>query len=109
MCFWTKSKITKTTKSKIKTLAGAEIEPGTFRTQSGHVTSAPPPPSQLRISIVVKLFNDFDAMGQNVNKQSRICGPHILNKLICSVICLHAWITVFGSFSQEYVSLLKYG
>jgi len=38
------------------------------------------PPSQLRVTIEVKLFNCFDAMGRNVNKQSRICGPHIFNK-----------------------------
>jgi len=48
------------------------------------------PQSQLRVSIVVKLFNCFDAMGRNVNKQSRICGPHIINKFIFSVILLHA-------------------
>jgi len=42
--------------------------------------------SQLRVAIVVKLFNCFDAMGWNVNKQSRICGPHIFNKFIFSVI-----------------------
>jgi len=93
--FWTKSKNTKTTKSK--PLPEPGIEPGTSRNQSGYVTSAPP--SQLRISIVVKLFNDFDAMGRNVNKQSRIYGPHFFNKFICSVIFLHAWITVFCSFS----------
>ena len=53
-------------------------------TQSGCVTTAPQ--SQLRVSIVVKLFNSFDAMGQNVNKQSQICGPDIFNKYIFSVI-----------------------
>ena len=30
-----------------------------------------------QISIVVRLFNCFDAVGRNVNKQSRICGPDI--------------------------------
>ena len=85
------------------------IEPGTFRTQSGCVTSAPP--SQLRLSIVVKLFNCFDAMGRNVNKQSRICGPYIFKFFSFSVVFLHAWITILGSFFylQEYVLLLKYG
>ena len=29
-------------------------------------------PSQLRISMVVKVFNCFDAMGRNINKQSQI-------------------------------------
>jgi len=50
-------------------------------------------------------------MNRNVNKQSRICGPHIFNKFIFSVLFLHARITTFGSVSylREYVSLLKYG
>jgi len=61
-----------------KPLPQTGIEPGTSRTQSGCVTFAPP--SQLRVTIEVKLFNCFDAMGRNVNKQSRICGPHIFNK-----------------------------
>jgi len=73
------------------------FEPGTSRTQSGCVTSAPP--SQLRVTIVVKLFNCFDATGRNVNKQSRICEPHIFQKVIFSVMFLHAWLTIFGSFS----------
>ena len=92
-----KVKTQKPPNRKSKPLPEPGIEPETSRTQSGNVTSAPP--SQLRISIVVKLFNDFDAMGRNLKKQSRICGPHILNKFICSVIFLHAWITVFGSFA----------
>jgi len=60
------------------------IEPGTSGTQSGCVTTAPP--SQLRVLIVVKPFNCFDALGRNVNKQSQICGPDIFNKYIFSVI-----------------------
>ena len=39
-------------------------------------------PSQLRVSIVVKPYNFFYSMGQNVNKQSQICGPGIFNKYI---------------------------
>jgi len=54
------------------------IEPGTACTQSGCVTTALP--SQLTVSIVVKPFNCFNAMGRNVNKQSQICGPDIFNK-----------------------------
>ena len=56
--FWDKkSNNTTTTKQKIKhkTLDGA------YRTHSRCVTSASP--SQLRVTIVVKLFNCFDAMG----------------------------------------------
>jgi len=41
------------------------------------------------ISIVKKLSKCFDAMGRNVNKPSRICGPDIFNKFIF-VIFLHA-------------------
>jgi len=54
------------------------IEPGTCQTQSGCVTLAPP--SQLRGAVVAKLFNN--RIGQNVNKQSRVCSPHIVNKKI---------------------------
>jgi len=65
-----KSKNTITAKQKIKQkpLPELEIEPWTCRTQRGCVTSAPQ--SQLKVLIVVKLFKCFDAMGQNVNKQS---------------------------------------
>jgi len=80
--FLTKSKNTSTTKQKsnIKTLAGAGNWTREPCTQSGCCTTAPP--IQLTISIIVQLFNCFDAMGWNVNKQSRICGPHIFNKFI---------------------------
>jgi len=72
--------------SNIKTLAGA-----------GNLTTATP--SQRSVSIVVKLYKCYGAMGRNINKQSWICGPHIFNKFIFSAIFLHAWITIFGSFS----------
>jgi len=65
-------------KSNIKPLPEPGVEPGTSCTQSGCVTNAPP--SQLKVSIVVKPFNCFDAMGRNLNKQSQICGPDIFNK-----------------------------
>ena len=95
-----KSKHTTTTKQNNQTykpLPEPGIEPVTSCTKSGCVTTAPP--SQLRVSIVVKPFNYFDAMGLNVNKQIQICGPDIFNKYIFSVLFLHAWITIFGSFS----------
>jgi len=41
------------------------IEPGTSCSQNGCVTTAPT--SQLKVSIVVKLFNYFDAVGQNTD------------------------------------------
>ena len=81
MWFWTKKVKTQQQQNKtsnIKTLAGAGH--WTSCTQSGCVTTAPP--SQLRVLIVVKQFNCFDAMGRNVNKQSQICGPDIFNKYI---------------------------
>ena len=55
-----------------KTLPVPGIEPGSSHTQSGCVTSALL--SQMRVAIVVRLFNCFDAMSRNLNKQSRICG-----------------------------------
>jgi len=67
-------------KKTLTTLPQQGIEPGTSCTQGGCFTTAPP--SQLRVVIVVKLFNCFDAMGRNVNKQSQICGKHIFNKFI---------------------------
>ena len=74
-----------------------------WNAQSGCVTYAPP--SQLRVKIVVKLFNCFDAIGRNVNT-AEFAG-HTITK---SVIFLHAWITIFCSFSylREKVSMLKY-
>ena len=86
MCFGQKGKNSTTTKQKIKiktlTTAGNRtrdiLHPKRMRYHC--------PANQLRVSIVVKLFNCFDAMGRNVNKQSRICGPHTFNKFIFSVI-----------------------
>jgi len=51
------------------------------------------PLHQLSVTILVKLFNCFDEMGRNVNKQSRTCGSHIFKNDFCT------WITIFGSFS----------
>ena len=45
------------------------IEPGTSRTPVGCGASGPP--RQLKVSMVVKIFKCFNAMGRNVNKQSR--------------------------------------
>ena len=75
------------------------IESGTSCTQSECVTTAPP--SQLRLSIVVKQFNCFDVMGRNVNKQSPICGPDIFNKYIfCNIFtCMNNYIWQFLIFT----------
>ena len=77
--------------NKNQTLAGAGNWTRDLSNQNGM--------RQLRVTIVVKLFNCFNEMGQNVNKQSQIWRPHIFNKFIFSVILLHAWITIFGCFS----------
>jgi len=58
--------------SNTKTMSEPGIEPGTSCTHSGCVTSVPR--SQLRVTIVVKLFNYFDAMGRNLNKQGEFAG-----------------------------------
>ena len=68
MFFWKKSKITTTTKHK-NPCQSRELKPGALALKVDTcVTSAPP--SQLRISILIKLFNCFDAMDRNVKKQS---------------------------------------
>ena len=90
MCFWTKKKKHNNNNTKYQTkklMPEPEIEPRTSCTQKRCVTKAPP--SQLRAWIVVKLFNCFDAMGRNVNKQSHICRPEIFYNYF-SVIFLHA-------------------
>jgi len=74
--FWDK-KSKYTTEQKIKhknPLPGLEVEPGTFRTQRGYIATA---------------------MGRNVNKQRRICGPHIFNKFIFSPIFFFLFGTIF--------------
>ena len=87
-----------TKKSNIKT--EPEIEPGTSCTQSGCVTIAPP--SQLKVSIEVKPFNCFDAIGRNVNKQSQnLRARH--NKQIhffCNIFtCMNNYIWQFLVFT----------
>jgi len=62
-----------------------EIEPGTFRTPAGCITSGPL--SQLNISIEIMLFYYFSIMNRNINKQR----PNLLallffNKVVFSVI-----------------------
>ena len=109
--FLYKSKKTTTTKQIIKhkiPCRSRELNPSISH-KSGCVTTAPPSP--LRVMIVVKLFNCFHAMGRNFNKQNRICGPYIFYEFIFFCYIVHAWITIFGSFSnlREYVTLLKYG
>ena len=78
MCLWTKRKNTKTTKQIIK-YKNPYKNPGLLALKAD---ALPSPPSQLRVLIVVKLFNCFDAMDRNVNLKKPICGPHIFKKFI---------------------------
>jgi len=73
------------------------IEPGTSRTKSGCVTTAPP--SQLRVTIVIKLFNCFEALVQNIKNKAELVGHTFSTNLFFSEIFLHAWTAIFGSFS----------
>jgi len=70
--FWRQNK-NKT--SNTKPLPEPGREPVTFCIQSGCITSVPP--SHLRVSVVIKLYNCFDAMGGNVKEQNRICRLHL--------------------------------
>jgi len=83
-------------KSNLKTLAGAGnwTRDLSLLTRMRYIC----PTESTESTSVVKQLNCLDAMGRNVNKQSRICGPHIFNKFIFSGIYSHAWITIFGIF-----------
>jgi len=67
-----------------KQLPEPGIEPGTSCIQNWCVTTAPL--SQLRVSIVVKQFNCFDAMGWKVNKQAEFAGHTFSTNSFFSVI-----------------------
>ena len=64
-----------------------ELNPETLAPKSDALFNSAPP-SQMKVTIGVKQFNCFYAMGRNVNEQSRICGLYISNKFIVSVIDL---------------------
>jgi len=106
MRFWTKSKNTTTTKQKLKhknPCRSRELNPGPLAPTADAITTAPP--SQLSVSFLVKLFNCFDAISQSVNKQRRICGPHIFKKFIffCNIFkCMNNYI-------WHYLLLTKVG
>jgi len=105
MSFWQKIKSQHNRTQNQPCLPEPGIEPRTSRTTVGCVTSGTP--SQQKVSMVVKLFNCFNAMVQNVNKHSKICGPHMFMKFIFSVIfftCMDNYIWQFLIFT-----LLKYG
>jgi len=88
MCFGQKKTHNNITENQTKTsLPESGIEPGTFCIPVGRVTTGPP--RQLKVFIVVKLFNCFNAIGQNANNQIRNCGPHIFNKFIFLYFKVH--------------------
>jgi len=72
MCFWTKSKNKTTTKQKIKhknPCRSRELNPATLADKADAL------PLHHGVNWEYRLiFNCFNAMGQNVNKQRRICG-----------------------------------
>jgi len=88
-------------KSNIKPLPEPWIKTGSSHTQSGCVASAPS--HQLRLSIVVKLFNCFDAIGWNAYKQSRICGPHIFNKVFFFLKYFYMHGLLYLAVSHNYL------
>ena len=69
-------------KSNIKILARSGNRTWELSLPVGCIPTGPP--SQLQVSIVVKLFYYFNATGGNVNKQSQNCGSHLFNKIIFS-------------------------
>jgi len=76
------------------------IEPGTSSTEVRCVTSGLS--SQLKVSIVVKLFYFFNAMGRNVNTLCRICVVHVVNKLLfffCIILTCKDYISQFLIFT----------
>ena len=82
MCFWTTTKAQQqqNKKSNIKTPAGAAVWIGDLlhpKQMPYHCTA------QSTKSIDCNQAIWLIAMGQNVNKQSQICGPDIFNKYIC--------------------------
>ena len=62
-------------KSNIKILGRVGNQTRKSRTPVGCVISGPP--RQLKVTIGVKLLNCFTALGQNVNKQRRICLQYV--------------------------------
>ena len=83
----------------LKLLPGPGIGHGTSCPQGGCVTTSPQ--SQLRISIVVKLFNCFDAMGRNVNKQNRMWATYFQQiHFFCNILtCMNNFIWQFLIFT----------
>jgi len=77
------------------------IEPGTSRTAFGCFTSGPP--KQLNVSIAAKLFNCFNVMGQNKNKQSQMCGRHFFSKVLFLQYVYSHWL-LYLVVSHIYLS-----
>jgi len=103
--FFEKKKVkTQYKKSNIKTLA----EAGTWTQDLSHSKQMCyiAPPSQPRAMLVVKLFNGFHAMGRHVNRQTRICRPHISNKFFLKNIftCTDNYIWQFLIFALVFTA-----
>jgi len=81
--FWEKTQQQQNKNSNIITLAGA----GNWTRDLSHLTRVSAPPGQPKVLVVIELFNGFDAMGRNVNKQRRICITHFLQiHFFCNII-----------------------
>jgi len=65
-----------------------------------------PPPSQLKLSIVVKLCYRFNGMGQNVNTESWICGPHTFNHSIWTRRKHLSWLSTLTHYIIFYLYVL---
>jgi len=84
MCFGQKSKNTTTTnqKSKHKSLCRSqELNAGPLAPQSDVLLLR-----KLNLSIEVKLFNCFNIMDRNINKQSQMCGPQFSTFFFCFIL-----------------------
>jgi len=102
MCFWQK-KSENATKHKIKqkSLPEPRIEPWTFCTLVGCVTSGPR--SQLKVSIVVKLFNCFNAMVRNINKKPKHFNKFIFSCYILTYTDTYIWLfLIFTGYGSRF-------
>ena len=77
-----KTQLQQNKKSNIKT-RNRELNPGRLTANADVI---PLHHRQLRVTIVVKLFNCFDAKCRNVTKQRPICGPHNFNIFFWNIL-----------------------
>jgi len=84
LCFRQNVKHIQTTKT---TLPMQGLKAGSSFTAVWCVTSRSP--RQLNVSSKVKLYNFIYVMAWNINRQSRIGGPHFYNKVVFYIICIY--------------------